>query len=205
MAKKFVRGITEIRTINNQDFDTNNVNDLLADGNDNYIHRRKSDKSEEYHCLTDNIKTIKSSNEYLSVTNDNATNTATLTVNHDKTKQDKLTASGGIDLTNNNLTLKIYPTYGSDLNTLLETCLAKPNSSATNMPTGALPEGIVEVKFCRGVCIQKYVTYNNTGYYVRTGYDLTTDNPKWSNWKNLYNLAATLELGENDTRPSTEE
>lgn len=81
MAKKFVRGITEIRTINNQDFDSNNVNDLLADGNDNYIHRRKADKSEEYHCLTDNIKTIKSSNDLLKVTNDNANNTATLTVN----------------------------------------------------------------------------------------------------------------------------
>ena len=81
MAKKFVRGITEIKTINNQDFDTNNVNDLLADGNDNYIHRRKADKSEEYHCLTDNIKNIKSTNNYLKVTNDNANNTATLTVN----------------------------------------------------------------------------------------------------------------------------
>ena len=32
MAKKFVRGITDVKTINNQDYDTNNVNDLLSDG-----------------------------------------------------------------------------------------------------------------------------------------------------------------------------
>ena len=32
MAKKIVRGITDVKTINNQDFDTNNVNDLLSDG-----------------------------------------------------------------------------------------------------------------------------------------------------------------------------
>ena len=86
MAKKFVRGITDITTINNQDFDTNNVNDLLSDGKNNYIHRRKGDKSEEYHCLTDNIKTIKSSNEnLLKVTNDNDNNTVTLSVNFSPT------------------------------------------------------------------------------------------------------------------------
>ena len=103
MAKKFVRGITEIRTINNQDFNTNNVNDLLADSNDNYIHRRKADKSEEYHCLTDNIKTIKSSNNLLTVTNDNANNTATLTVKSDDSKQNKLTAGRNIEITSNNV------------------------------------------------------------------------------------------------------
>ena len=41
MAKKIVRGITDVKTITNQDFDTNNVNDLLSDGQYNYIHRNK--------------------------------------------------------------------------------------------------------------------------------------------------------------------
>ena len=103
MAKKFVRGITGIREVNNQDFDTNNVNDLLADGNDNYIHRRKADKSEEYHCLTDNIKTIKSTNNLLTVTNDNVNNTATITVKQDSTKQNKLTAGTNIEITDDNV------------------------------------------------------------------------------------------------------
>ena len=92
MAKKFVRGITDIKTINNQDFDTNNVNDLLSDGEHNYIHRKKKDKSEEYHNLTDNIKTISSSNtDLIEVTNNNTTNnTATLNPKHDAQKEQVL-------------------------------------------------------------------------------------------------------------------
>ena len=88
MAKKIVRGITDVKTITNQDFDTNNVNDLLSDGQYNYIHRKKG-KNEEYHNLTDNIKTISSDNtELLSVTNYNkTTNTALLSPKHDKQKE----------------------------------------------------------------------------------------------------------------------
>ena len=91
MAKKFVRGITDVKTINNQDFDTNNVNDLLSDGQYNYIHRKKG-KNEEYHNLTDNIKTISSDNtELLSVTNYNkTTNTALLSPKHDAQKEQVL-------------------------------------------------------------------------------------------------------------------
>ena len=91
MAKKIVRGITDVKTINNQDFDTNNVNDLLSDGQYNYIHRKKG-KTEEYHNLTDNIKTISSDNtELLTVTNYNkTTNTALLSPKHDKQKEQVL-------------------------------------------------------------------------------------------------------------------
>lgn len=91
MAKKFVRGITDIKTISKQDFDTNNVNDLLSDGEYNYIHRKKG-KSEEYHNLTDNIKTISSSNtDLIEVVNNNTTNnTATLNPKHDAQKEQVL-------------------------------------------------------------------------------------------------------------------
>ena len=91
MAKKIVRGITDVKTITNQDFDTNNVNDLLSDGQYNYIHRKKGE-SEEYHNLTDNIKTLSSDNtELLAVTNYNkTTNTATLSPKHDKQKEQLL-------------------------------------------------------------------------------------------------------------------
>ena len=91
MAKKIVRGITDVKTINNQDFDTNNVNDLLSDGQYNYIHRKKG-KTEEYHNLTDNIKTISSDNtDLLTVTNYNkTTNTATLHPKHDAQKEQVL-------------------------------------------------------------------------------------------------------------------
>ena len=101
MAKKIVRGITDVKTITNQDFDTNNVNDLLSDGQYNYIHRKKGE-NEEYHNLTDNIKTISSDNtELLSVTNNNkTTNTATLHPKHDAQKEQVLESTRNtIDIT----------------------------------------------------------------------------------------------------------
>lgn len=94
MAKKFVRGITDIKTISNQDFDTNNVNDLLSDGQHNFIHRKKGN-SEEYHNLTNNIKTIQSDNtDLLTVTNyNNTTNSATIRPKHDAQKEQLLESS----------------------------------------------------------------------------------------------------------------
>lgn len=94
MAKKFVRGITDIKTITKQDFNTNNVNDLLSDGQYNYIHRKKG-KIEEYHNLTDNLKTLTSSNtDLLTVTNNNKTNnTATLSPKHDAQKEQLIESS----------------------------------------------------------------------------------------------------------------
>ena len=115
MAKKIVRGITDVKTINNQDFDTNNVNDLLSDGQYNYIHRKKG-KNEEYHNLTDNIKTISSDNtELLSVTNNNkTTNTALLSPKHDKQKEQVL------ESTRNTITIH-HGENGTDEKTTVDT------------------------------------------------------------------------------------
>ena len=115
MAKKFVRGITDVKTINNQDYDTNNVNDLLSDGQYNYIHRKKG-KTEEYHNLTDNIKTISSDNtELLSVTNNNkTTNTATLHPKHDAQKEQLL------ESTRNTITIN-HGTNGTAEKTTVDT------------------------------------------------------------------------------------
>lgn len=80
MSKKIVRGITNVKNISKQSFDTNNVNDLLSDGEHSYIHRKKKDNSEEYHCLTDNVKKVESTNtSLLKVVNSTSTNTVKLT------------------------------------------------------------------------------------------------------------------------------
>lgn len=115
MAKKIVRGITGIKDITKQDFDTNNVNDLLSDGQYNYIHRKKG-KSEEYHNLTDNIKTISSDNtDLLTVTNNNkTTNTATLHPKHDAQKEQVL------ESTRNTIAIN-HGTNGTDEKTTVDT------------------------------------------------------------------------------------
>lgn len=119
MAKKFVRGITDIKTISKQDFNTNNVNDLLSDGEHNYIHRKKGTK-EEYHNLTDNIKTISSDNtDLLAVTNNNkTTNTATLHPKHDSQKEQVL------ESTRNTISIN-HGTNGTDAKQQLTQTLKK--------------------------------------------------------------------------------
>ena len=181
MAKKFVRGITEIRTINNQDFNTNNINDLLADGNDNYIHRRKADKSEEYHCLTDNIKTIKSSNEYLTVTNDNANNTATLTVN--PPAEQEYTGANGITITNHQVSFKHVDGFKGDLNTLKDTQFVKTTTGVSNLPPNeTIPDGILEVIRIGDILKQTYTPFYTGRMYIRTANDLGKLTERWRNW-----------------------
>ena len=58
MSKNFVRGIDSIKNINKQEFYTNKANDLLSTKEHNYIRK----ETQEYHCLTDNVKQTKASN-----------------------------------------------------------------------------------------------------------------------------------------------
>lgn len=88
MSKNFVREINNIKDITKQSYLTNKVNDLLSTKKHNYIRKETND----YHCLTDNLKTLASSNtSLLAVTNYNeTTNKAMLHPKHDATKEQVL-------------------------------------------------------------------------------------------------------------------
>ena len=158
MAKKIVRGITDVKTITNQDFDTNNVNDLLSDGQYNYIHRKKG-KNEEYHNLTDNIKTLSSDNtELLSVTNNNkTTNTATLHPKHDKQKEqvlestrDTITINHGSNGTDEKTTVDTNPLKVLEHENLISdseyiTLEHQTGENATHIKTAALKEELTNL------------------------------------------------------------
>ena len=58
MSKNFVREIDSIKNINKQEFYTNKANDLLSTKEHNYIRK----ETQEYHCLTDNVKQTKATN-----------------------------------------------------------------------------------------------------------------------------------------------
>lgn len=90
MAKKFVRGVTGIEDIESFDKTLTNVNDILSDGRNTYVHTKKG-KVESYYNLTDNLKTIDSDDsDLITVTKDDTTNTATLHPKHDNQKEQKL-------------------------------------------------------------------------------------------------------------------
>ena len=159
MAKKIVRGITDVKTINNQDFDTNNVNDLLSDGQYNYIHRKKGE-NEEYHNLTDNLKTISSDNtELLSVTNNNkTTNTATLHPKHDAQKEqvlestrDTITINHGTNGTAEKTSVDTNPEKGLEHENLISdseyiTLEHKTGENVTHIKTAKLKEKLDDLE-----------------------------------------------------------
>lgn len=89
MANKFTRNITNVTDIEKVPKYTNNENDLLShqDGKKTYIRRKK-----DYHCLTDNIKTVdvKGATDLLTAEVDNEENNVVMTAKRDNTKQNKL-------------------------------------------------------------------------------------------------------------------
>ena len=174
MAKKFVRGITDIKKINNQDFDTNNVNDLLSDGKHNYIHRKKG-KTEEYHNLTDNIKTISSSNtDLIEVTNNNTTNnTATLNPKHDAQKEqvlepanDTITIAHGTNSTNDKTTLKVSDNLVNTINNKQDRLSVGDGLTLNNNKINIKPKYITVVPNSNGIYNGNVVPNEGISYVV---------------------------------------
>lgn len=95
MASEFTRNIKNLskeQVNGNEIKEFTDVNDLVSSkDNKNYI--KKPD--EKMHCLTDNVKIINTSNELLSVSQDKENNIATLTVNHDRKREQVLKSSTG--------------------------------------------------------------------------------------------------------------
>lgn len=188
MANKIVRGITDVKTITKQGFDTNNVNDLLSDGEHSYIHRKKKDGTEEYHNLTNNVKTITSTNtDLLKVTNhNNSDNTVTLTP--------QLTVGDGLILTGSKIELKQIEGFKGDVNTLTTTQFVKTTTGATNLPTGEnIPDGLLEVTRGGDIAKQMYTPFNNSVIYHRTGNNMGKPSQKWYDWKKITLEALTTD------------
>lgn len=89
MAKKFVRGVTGVEDIENFDKTLTNVNDLISDGQHTYVHTRQG-KTERYVNITDNVKSLTSSNNDLIEVSVGADNTTTLEPKHDVKKEQVL-------------------------------------------------------------------------------------------------------------------
>ena len=87
MVQEFTRNVKNVKpTQENKHIEFMDVNDLLSNDKDNFIKR----PNEQLHCLTDNIKTIESSNQLLTVLPNKENNKVTLMVKSDPTKEDRL-------------------------------------------------------------------------------------------------------------------
>ena len=120
MAKKFVRGVTGIENIESYDKTLTNVNDILSDGQDTYVHTKKG-KNESYYKLTDSVKQVESSDNTLTISKEDGTvsitNSGLATKQQLSGKQDVLSVGDGLALTNNKIEIKPTLKETTPLNT----------------------------------------------------------------------------------------
>ena len=187
MAKKFVRGVTGVDYIDKFDKSLTNVNDIISDGQNTYVHTKKGN-TESYYNLTDSVKQVQNTDNTLRITKQNDTvtisNNTLATKQELATKQNTLMAGDGINLNNNTISLIHNPQSTVNCNNIITTQYLKVGINSTNLPTGALPYGILTVVRIDDVIEQTYQTYNGTGRYIRTCFQAKT-NPKWSVWERI--------------------
>lgn len=187
MAKKFLRSVTGVDDIEKFDKTLTNVNDLISDGQNTYVHTKKG-KVESYYNLTNDVKEVKSADDSLTINKqDNTVTIANKTLASKQelaTKQNTLTAGMGISLENNTISLIHSPQTTVDCNKIITTQYLKIGYNSTNLPKNVSPYGILSVVRISDVVEQIYQTHNGTGRFVRSCFYVDT-NPQWSAWEQI--------------------
>ena len=117
-------------------------------------------------------------------------------------KQDKLTASGGIKLSNNELTFDSINGFTGDLNSLKTTQIVKVVDGATNLPTydGITSEGVLNVTRIGGTVTQIFYPANGIGMFVRTADKADTTSQKWNSWHTIVDTNGLNEAIKNSNK-----
>lgn len=184
MAKKFVRGVTGVDDIEKFDKSLTNVNDLISDGKNTYVHTKKG-KNEFYYNITNAINKVQSNDNTLTITKENDTvsiaNNTLATKQELATKENTLSVDYGISKTTSGNTSKLGIEYtkvpdGFDLNVLTSGFVR--GYSLTNAPS--LKDWYFVETFSEGAySVQKAtpLKYPNTPY-LRTNWG-----GQWTEWR----------------------
>lgn len=192
MAKKFVRGVTGIEDIESYDKTLTNVNDLLSDGQNTYVHTKKG-KNEFYYKVTDGVTSVKSTNGTINVEKSDD-GTVNLNTNPQKVlEHDNLTGNTNyvkIEHTSGkNTTLINSNNISQKFETVDNTLLSKQN----NLMAGAgieLKNNIISVLHVP----QSVVDFNNvlTTQYLKVERG-STNLPKGSDF---YGILSVVRIGD---------
>lgn len=182
MAKKFVRGVTGVDDIEKFDKTLTNVNDLISDGQNTYVHTKKG-KNEFYYKVTDGVTSVNSTGDTISV-NKSDDGTVKLDTNPKKVlEHNNLLTDYGISKTTSGNTTKLGVEYTRvdgqhlDLNTLVNGKVRA--SDFVNAPkkgwlfVSAWSEGSYTIQRA----VQLIDNDNNTTYMRRK------DSGVWKEWR----------------------
>lgn len=183
MAKKFVRGVTGVDDIEKFDKSLTNVNDLVSDGQNTYLHTKKG-KDEFYYNITSSVNNVQSSDDTLTITKEN--NTVSIANKNLATKQElaikenTLSVDYGISkkTTGNTSTLGLEYTKADrlDLNELENGAIRGANLLNAPSSDFFFVDSYTEYNYC----IQYAIKLTD---YLNTSYRRTRQNGVWGPWR----------------------
>lgn len=180
MAKKFVRGVTGVDDIDKLDKSLTNVNDIISDGQNTYVHTIKG-KTESYYNLTDNVRKVQASGETINVERSND-GTVNLSTNPQTVLEHRnLLTDYGISKTTSGNTTKLGIEYtkvpdGFDLNTFTNGQVV--GTGLRNSPKNNEWFFVKSYTESNVTYQEAVMKFNNNIKYVRT-----KNGSVWSSWR----------------------
>ena len=178
------------QTIDGTDYVTSNAITVLHDGvySPDYkkvLEKYSSDNNSKFTKLTSDVNTLNGNVKQINTNITSLNNSLEQAKSDINRKQNTLTATGGVLLTGDTLTLDSIDGYKGDLNNLKTTQIIKTTKGATNLPeyTGSVPDGILNVTRLGDVVSQVYYPFNNIAMFVRSANNINKSNETWRPWR----------------------
>lgn len=178
------------QTIDGTDYVASNGVTVLHDGlyapdYKKVLNKFSSDNNSKFTKLTNDVNSLNSNVNTLSGNVTSLNNEIEKVKTSVTTKQNKLTATDGVTISGDKVSLKYINSFTGDLNTLTTTCWVKPADNASNLPANTKGGGFLIVTRIDNVVQQTYTTIDNKSTFIRTGSNTGTDTLNWLPWRAL--------------------
>lgn len=188
------------QTIDGTDYVASNAITVLHDGiySPDYkkvLEKYSSDNNSKFTKLTSDVNTLNAGLNTLSGSVNSLNNSLEQAKSDINSKQNALTATGGVLLTGDTLTLDSIDGYKGDLNDLKTTQIVKTTNEASNLPTykGIVPDGILNVTRLGDIVSQVYFPSNDVAMFVRTADNINKSNETWGDWRTIIDTEGLTE------------
>lgn len=192
------------QTIDGTDYVASNAITVLHDGiySPDYkkvLEKYSSDNNSKFTKLTSDVNTLNGNVKQINTNITSLNNSLEQAKSDINRKQNALTATGGVLLSGDTLSLDSIDGYKGDLNNLKTTRIVKTTQGATNLPTytGIVPDGILNVTRLGDIVSQVYYPFNNIAMFVRSANNINKSNETWRPWRTIVDTEGLTEAIKN--------
>ena len=180
------------QTIDGTDYVASNAITVLHDGiySPDYkkvLEKYSSDNNSKFTKLTSDVNTLNGNVKQINTNITSLNKSLEQTKSDINRKQNALTATNGVLLSDDTLSLDSIDGYKGDLNNLKTTQIVKTTQGASNLPvyTGIVPDGILNVTRLGDIVSQVYYPFNNIAMFVRSANNINKSNETWRPWRTI--------------------